>query len=206
MRRSPAHRAFLSAALLVGCSVGCSVGCNGLDVVPIFTTDTCEHNGLDVASREVTVAYPLDGDTFETTEGETVRLLGVDAPEIEHPTIAEECWGPQSADWLAAELTGQRVQLAFDKECVDTYGRTLAYVRVSSSGAGTVVDTGDTADTGQASGSIEFDLLINEQSVRLGQSTVYEDFDDIKLKDVLYAAQAVAQRESAGLWGVCESA
>ena len=32
-----------------------------------------------------------------------------------------------------------------------------------------------------------------------------EDFDDIKLKDVLYDAQAVAKREAAGLWGVCES-
>ena len=197
MRRSPAHLAFLSASLLVGCK--------GLGVVPIFTTDTCPYNGLEVASREVTVERTLDGDTFETSAGETVRLLGVNAPEIEHPTIAEECWGPQSADWLAGELTGQRVQLSFDKECTDTYGRTLAYVRMSSTGAGTVVDTGDTADTGGSSGSVEFDLLINEQSIRLGQSVVYEDFDDIKLRDVLYAAQAVAQRESAGLWGVCES-
>lgn len=172
----------------------------GLDAVPIFTTDSCPWDGLDVPEREVEVVRALDGDTFSTTEGESVRLLGINAPEIAHPDQAEECWGPESADWLAQQLNGQVVKLAFDAECTDKYGRTLAYVYASSSGTTTLVDTADTGST-----SSTFDVLINEESVRLGESIVFEDFDDIKLRDVLYDAQAVAEREGVGLWGTCES-
>jgi endonuclease YncB( thermonuclease family) len=174
--------------------------CKGLDVVPIFTTDTCAFDGLESASREVYVARTLDGDTFETDTGESVRLLGINTPEIAHPEQAEECWGPESADWLAEELTGLTVQLTFDKECTDIYGRTLAYVRTSTGYVAL-----DTADTGSSTATLDWDVLVNEQSVRLGESVVYEDFDDVKLATVLYDAQAVAEREGAGLWGVCES-
>ena len=175
------HGSLLAMPLLL--SMALLSGCKGLDVVPILNGDNC------APTREVTVARTLDGDTFETTEGESIRLLGINAPEIAHPDQDVECWGPESGDWLAAQLTDQTVKLGFDAECTDLYGRTLAYVWT----LGTY--TGDTSD----------DVLINEQSVREGESRVYEDFDDIKLADILYEAQAVAQRESSGLWGVCES-
>lgn len=166
--------------------------CKGLDVVPTFSVDECpvygDANGASASSREAVVARTLDGDTFETEDGETIRLLGVNAPEIEHPDQAEECWGPEAAAWAAETLTGQTVRLGFDKTCTDTYGRTLAYVW-------TVGDPETTDD----------DVLINEDVVRVGAARVYEDFDDIKLAPVLYDAEAVAQRGEAGLWGVCES-
>lgn len=157
--------------------------CRGLDVVPVLDVDNC------APSRTAEVARTLDGDTFETTDGETIRLLGINAPEIAHPDQDVECWGPESADWLAEQLSGQVIRLAFDAECTDLYGRTLAYVWTIGE------DTGDSSD----------DVLINEQSVREGESRVYEDFDNIKLADVLYAAEAVAKRDAVGLWGVCES-
>lgn len=159
------------------------VSCRTLDAVPIL-------NGVSCApDREAEVLRVLDGDTFETTEGETIRFLGINAPEIAHPDQDEECWGPESASWMTEQLTGQVVKLGFDATCLDVYGRTLAYVWTQGT------DTGDTSD----------DLLLNTESVRQGQSRVFEDFDDIKLADILYAAEAVAQRESFGLWGVCES-
>jgi endonuclease YncB( thermonuclease family) len=158
-------------------------GCKGLDVVPLLGADSC------APVRDAVVARTLDGDTFETTEGETIRLLGINAPEIAHPDQDVECWGPESADWLAEQLTDQTVKLGFDTECADMYGRTLAYVWTIGE------DTGDTSD----------DVLINVQSVREGQSRVYEDFDDIKLADFLYEAEAEARQDVVGLWGVCES-
>lgn len=166
--------------------------CRGLDAVPVFTNDECpvygDTAGLSASSREAVVARTLDGDTFETEDGETVRLLGVNSPEIEHPDQAEECWGPEAADYSASQLTGQTVRLGFDQTCTDTYGRTLAYVWL----------VGDPATD-------DDDVLYNEAIVRAGAARVYEDFDDIKLAPVLYDAEAVAQRENAGLWGICES-
>ncbi len=215
MSRSPTLRVRLRPAVCV--LVASLVGCKGLDRVPILTADPCSFNGVDYTSREVYIARVLDGDTINTDTGESIRLLGINAPEIAHPDQAVECWGPESADWMTQKLTSQTVQLKFDAECTDLYGRTLAYVFASSaaisgsttitSDSGTVVttttDTADTGDTGTigTTSSSTYDLLINEESVREGQSIVFEAFDNIKLKSVLYDAQAVAQRENVGLWG-----
>ncbi len=189
---SPPSALFPSVSLYSVAAVALLAGCKGLDVVPTFSVDECpvygDANGATASSREAVVARTLDGDTFETEDGETVRLLGVNSPEIEHPDQAEECWGPEAADWAEETLTGQTVRLGFDHTCTDKYGRTLAYIW-------TVGDPETTDD----------DVLINEAIIRAGAARVYEDFDDIKLAPVLYDAEAVAQREEAGLWGVCES-
>ena len=158
------------------------LSCQSLDEMNLLDANNC------APTRNVVVARVLDGDTFETTEGETIRLLGINAPEIEHPPDAEECWGSESATWLNEELYGQELRLGFDVTCEDAYERTLAYAWVE----GPLEEDTD-------------DVLINELSVREGQSRVYEDFDNVSLADVLYAAEALAQAESVGLWGVCES-
>jgi endonuclease YncB( thermonuclease family) len=87
------------------------------------------------------VTEVIDGDTFEVelldgatvpgVEGSTtrVRAIGIDTPEVDHSGGGDhECWG--LAAWEAAidELEGREVWLAFDRECTDTYDRTLAYV------------------------------------------------------------------------------
>lgn len=137
--------------------------------------------------RIETVDCVLDGDTVQVGScgGESIRLLGINAPEIAHEGNAAECWGPEAGAWLADLLLGQEITLRFDEVCLDKYGRTLAYIYLTDP------ETGDMS-------------LVNETSVREGQSVVYEDFDNIKLANVLYAAQDVAQRESVGLWGECE--
>lgn len=156
-------------------------GCHTLDDIPIFDGTQC------APDRVETVDCVLDGDTVQVGScgGESIRLLGINAPEIAHEGNAAECYGSESAAWLTDLLFGQEITLRFDETCQDTYGRTLAYVYLMDP------ETGDVS-------------LVNEMSVREGQSVVYEDFDDIKLANVLYAAQDVAQRESVGLWGECE--
>jgi len=85
------------------------------------------------------VTEVLDGDTFEVellegeipgVEGTTrVRAIGIDTPEVDHNGGTDhDCWG--LAAWEAAidELEGREVWLSFDRECTDTYDRTLAYV------------------------------------------------------------------------------
>lgn len=156
-------------------------GCRGLDSVPIIAGEHC------ASDREETVGCIRDGDTVELSAcgGEAVRLLGVDAPEIAHDAQVEECFGPDAAVWMTERILREDVRLEFDAVCADVYERTLAYIWT--------VDQ----ETGE-------ETLVNEAIIRAGYARVYEEFDNIRLADRLYAAQADAQAMNAGLWAVCE--
>ncbi|NLJ45184.1 MAG: hypothetical protein GX430_01305 [Treponema sp.] len=59
---------------------------------------------------------------------ETVRLIGVDAPELGRGNRPADPGGPQSAEAARSLLDSRRVLLAFDRELRDRYGRVLAYL------------------------------------------------------------------------------
>jgi micrococcal nuclease len=86
------------------------------------------------ATAEWTVVRVVDGDTIEVARGrndtDTVRLLGINTPETHHPTKPVECFGPEAAAFTEEQLTGRSVQLEYDIEGRDRYGRRLAYVVV----------------------------------------------------------------------------
>jgi micrococcal nuclease len=84
--------------------------------------------------HRATVVRVVDGDTiivkFEGSSQQTrVRLIGVNAPEsVSSGPI--ECYGKKAAAFTTATLLpSTKVILTFDKERLDKYGRTLAYVR-----------------------------------------------------------------------------
>ena len=78
--------------------------------------------------RWVTVERVIDGDTFKTTKGEKVRLLGINAPEVQHDSSPAQPFGKQAKNALTALIADKQVRLSFDKEKKDKYGRTLAHV------------------------------------------------------------------------------
>ncbi|QBQ56392.1 DUF4124 domain-containing protein [Nitrosococcus wardiae] len=69
-----------------------------------------------------------DGDTLLLKEGLRVRLLGINAPEIEGRYRPEEAGASSARDWLRQHIEGHKVQLQFDKERRDHYDRLLAHV------------------------------------------------------------------------------
>ncbi|NJN96848.1 MAG: hypothetical protein HC875_23475 [Anaerolineales bacterium] len=70
----------------------------------------------------VTVALVVDGDTVELSNGRRVRYIGINTPERNQPYYNE-------AAALNRQLVeGKNVQLEFDLETFDQYGRSLAYV------------------------------------------------------------------------------
>ena len=74
------------------------------------------------------VLVVIDGDTVELTDGQKIRYLLIDTPET---TKGEpECYGPEAKDFNAELVLGQTVELKYDVECEDRYGRLLAYVSV----------------------------------------------------------------------------
>ncbi|MDQ6994855.1 MAG: thermonuclease family protein [Mariprofundaceae bacterium] len=79
-------------------------------------------------TRWVTVAKVYDGDTFQTRQGEKIRFLNLNTPEIQHRDSQAEIGGNIAKKALTALLLGKQVRLRFDKEKKDRYGRTLAQV------------------------------------------------------------------------------
>ena len=80
--------------------------------------------------RRYVVTRVVDGDTVELGNGETVRLVGIDAPET------GECGHDRAADRLARLVLGQPVRLGRPDEDRDRYGRLLRYVDVGRQDAG----------------------------------------------------------------------
>ena len=75
--------------------------------------------------------HPRRGrDTLELGNGETVRLVGIDAPEV------GECGYERAADNLARLVLRESVRLGRSDEDRDRYGRLLRYVDVGAQDAG----------------------------------------------------------------------
>lgn len=70
------------------------------------------------------VSEILDGDSFIIENGDEVRLIGVDAPELSQPFALE------SKDVLESLILGKEVGLEKDETDRDRYGRLLRYVYV----------------------------------------------------------------------------
>lgn len=81
--------------------------------------------------RPGTVAHVVDGDTLDVDlgDGETirVRLLGIDAPESQGPSIE---FGRQATSYATARVEGKAITLRLDELARprDKYQRLLAYV------------------------------------------------------------------------------
>jgi len=68
-----------------------------------------------------TVERVIDGDTLKLTNGETVQLMGINAPD-------EGIDGYDKATEYLKSLLNQDIRLEFDVQERDKYGRLLAYV------------------------------------------------------------------------------
>ena len=81
-------------------------------------------NGSDV----LIVKRVIDGDTIILDDGRHVRLIGVDAPEIDSPYRNAEPFGDESRDYMKRLVERRLVTIKTGREPFDKYGRTLAYV------------------------------------------------------------------------------
>jgi micrococcal nuclease len=83
------------------------------------------------------VTKVVDGDTIKVqiedppagiSRNETVRLIGVDTPEVVDRRKAVQEYGTEASEYARSRLLGQRILLAFDASLRDVYHRLLAYV------------------------------------------------------------------------------
>jgi len=121
-----------------------------------------------------------DGDTITVREGgrvEKVRLVGIDAPELqdERPEYRKAAYAAR--DYARSRLGGETVTLESEPRQGDrdAYGRLLRYV---------VLRDGTN---------------VNEDLVRKGYAHVYDKFQFTR-KPQFKAAEAEAKRENLGVW------
>lgn len=90
------------------------------------------------AAKEIArVVRVIDGDTIEVSlnsKKETVRLIGIDAPELADPRSTIECFAKEASDKAKEILTGKTITLESDptQGVRDKYGRLLCYVFIDN--------------------------------------------------------------------------
>ncbi len=127
--------------------------------------------------EQVRINFIYDGDTVRTDTGEKIRLLGVDAPEMN--------WGEGEPDFYAWEafeytkeiLLGQLVYLEYDEVKEDKYGRTLAYLFLADG------------------------TFFNEKLLEEGYARLLLIPPNLKYSDVLREAEESARAAGWGIWG-----
>ena len=131
-----------------------------------------------------TVARVVDGDTLvvapnpnpASSEGDRIRLIGVDTPETVHPNRSVERFGKEASEFTRRLVEGRRVRLVFDPaERQDRYGRTLAYVY------------------------LEDGIFLNAEIIRQGYGFAYTRFPFAHLEE-FRALEREARDARRGLW------
>lgn len=99
------------------------------DVISTTGTISPPTTEPSTTSADATIDRVLDGDTIVTSDGVTVRIVGIDAPEM------GECGYEEAAGLVRELVEGQTVTLVNPASVDDTdkYGRTLRYVDATAS-------------------------------------------------------------------------
>lgn len=121
----------------------------------IILASGCSTTGIQkqnqVQGSEATVTDVVDGDTVDIRLGETtetVRLIGIDTPEVhvevspeEYENIPENdrgrtClreWGEKASEFAEQKLAGKKVNFTTDpySDTRGTYGRLLGYININ---------------------------------------------------------------------------
>jgi micrococcal nuclease len=152
------------------------------------------HGAETTGSVTVTVTRVVDGDTlkieYDNGTADTVRLLGVDTPEVHTDNAPDEfegipeteagrsClgrWGERASSYAKERLAGETVTLYFDAN----EGRRGYYDRLLSY----VVHDGSNFNHGLVSG---------------GYARVYDS--EFTAREAFYDAESTAQGDGTGLW------
>jgi micrococcal nuclease len=87
--------------------------------------------GALLAEGPFTIERVVDGDTLILKGGRTVRLIGVDTPEIHHAEVPVQRFGEEAAEFTRQMAEGFECTIEYEStEKYDHYGRMIAYVFV----------------------------------------------------------------------------
>ena len=78
--------------------------------------------------EKVEVSWVVDGDTIQTIDGRTIRIIGINSPENGK---YKEKYGKESTRFAIDTLKNKEVYLEQDVSNLDQYGRELRYVWIN---------------------------------------------------------------------------
>ena len=142
---------------------------------------------FELAANFVTVTRVIDGDTLKLENGESVRLIGPDTPEICHfksngelqdPECVDEVGGQAATTFTRELVEGEEVVLVGDiaTGSRDYFGRLLRYVYFK-------------------------DRFLNLELIEKGYAPVYDRIEkDSKFLAEFETAEGEARAEKIGLW------
>lgn len=122
------------------------------------------------------VDYVYDGDTLVLENGERVRLLNINAPEISSRYRDGEQGGEAAKQWLKQQIGKAPVYLRFDKEKRDKYDRLLAHIFLKDG------------------------RHLNAEMLKQGLAALTVHPPNLLYADKLQAAQQHAINDKAGIW------
>ncbi len=137
----------------------------------------------------ILVTRAVDGDTLKLENGERVRLIGIDTPEMHESSkldrdaqrsgqdvAAIKQLGRQSYEFTKKLVEGKRVRLEFDVERFDKYKRILAYVYLSDG------------------------TFVNAEIVKQGYASLMTYPPNVKYADLFQKLYREARENRRGLW------
>ena len=138
---------------------------------------------------DIKVVRAVDGDTLKLENGERVRLIGIDTPEMhesdklyrDSQRTKQDIRSIQELGRRAYEFTrnlveGKRVSLEFDAEKQDKYGRLLAYVYLKDG------------------------TFVNAEIVKQGYASLMTYPPNVKYADLFLKLYQEARENRRGLW------
>jgi micrococcal nuclease len=132
---------------------------------------------------EGVITNVVDGDTVDVTAaGETFRLryLNIDAPELNSNSgDSAECLAEEAKAVNEDLVLGRAVTIEYDEECKDRYDRLLGFV-------------------------FRGQRMVNFIMVERGFGRVLLIEPNLSLAEEFQSLEALAQEQSAGIWGACE--
>lgn len=151
------------------------------------TTTTISPESAAVVGKFL-VSHVTDGDTFRIQLGDgeaTIRVLGIDAPEL-HKTAYEpvQCFAQEATNEAARLLLNKTVELEIDPEADDEDGnnRYLRKVRISNNGK-----------------SVDYSRYMVEH----GYAVAYRRYRSTDRETLIAIDEASAREHQRGMWDAC---
>ncbi len=177
----------IAVALLVAVAGFCAAGCqqgqgSGEGVISIPFGKSYNYD-------DILVTRVVDGDTLRLENGERVRLIGIDTPEVhESAKLYRDArrtgqdaavirkLGKQASNFTRGLVEGKRVRLEFDVEKRDRYERLLAYVYLKDG------------------------TFVNAEIVKQGYASPYTFPPNVRYADLFVKLNREARENRRGLW------
>jgi len=120
----------------------------------------------------------IDGDTIVLSDNRKVRYIGIDSPELHHPTKPIQCFATEAALLNTELVEGKTIVMQKDVSETDKYGRLLRYVWIG-------------------------DVFVNNYLVEEGFARQETIPPDVAYATLFKESAKKARLQNKGLWSLC---